>query len=245
MTTFTANNNGRLCNQIIRNLAVCIIAEKHNLHVQYASFHLISEQLGIILFSGKNKYTHSIVLDDDNYLNILEQSELLYNLEPNQHFFQTKEISQLINNYLHRDDIKTNIIHKNPFQHRYNNNNDLYIHIRLTDTAQWNPGIDYYLNAISKIMFDNIYLSTDDVEHYIIKQIMIVYPQVNIITYDEIKTIQFASTFRNVILSHGSFSATIGNLAFFSNIYYPKYEINKIWYGDMFSIDGWTKIDDF
>lgn len=44
------------------------------------------------------------------------------------------------------------------------------------------------------------------------------------------------------ILSHGSFSAVIGYLSFFSNVYYPEYELNKIWYGDMFSIDNWIKL---
>ena len=33
--SFTTNNNGRLCNQIFRNLAVCKIAEKHDLCVDY------------------------------------------------------------------------------------------------------------------------------------------------------------------------------------------------------------------
>ena len=246
MTTIISSiENGRLGNQVIRSLAVCIIAEKHDLNVTYDNYDFISEQLGIFLYSGKNTYPNTIVLDDNNYFHILNHSELVYNLNPNMNYFQTREISQLINNYLHRHDIKANIISKNPFQDRYNNNNDLYIHIRLTDASQWNPGVHYYLNSISKIKYDNIYLSSDDIHHDIIKQIMNLYPQVNIILYDEIRTIQFASTCKHIILSHGSFSATIGNLAFFSNIYYPKFETNKIWYGDMFSIDGWTKIEDF
>ena len=35
-----------------------------------------------------------------------------------------------------------------------------------------------------------------------------------------IETIQFGSTCKNIILSHGSFSAVIGYLGFYSNIYY-------------------------
>ena len=62
-----------------------------------------------------------------------------------------------------------------------------------------------------------------------------------IIDYNEQLTIQFATTCKNIILSHGSFSAIIGYLSFYSTIYYPEYEINKIWFGDMFSIDGWIK----
>lgn len=58
---------------------------------------------------------------------------------------------------------------------------------------------------------------------------------------DEIHTIQFASTCKHIVLSHGSFSAVIGYLAFFSNVYYPAYG-DTMWYGDMFSIDGWKKL---
>ena len=59
---------------------------------------------------------------------------------------------------------------------------------------------------------------------------------------DEIRTFQFGSTCKNIILSHGSFSAIIGYLAFYSNIYYPKYDENKKWYGDMFSINNWIEL---
>jgi hypothetical protein len=75
MTTTT--ENGRLGNQIIRNLAVCIIAEKHNLHVNYCGYHLISEELGIILHIGENTYPNTIVLDDNNYFHILDRSHSL------------------------------------------------------------------------------------------------------------------------------------------------------------------------
>jgi len=41
---------------------------------------------------------------------------------------------------------------------------------------------------------------------------------------------------------HGSFSAIIGYLSFFSQIYYPEFKENKIWCGDIFSIPNWNKI---
>ena len=55
--TSTPSGNGRLCNQIIRNLAVSIVAEKHDLHVTYANNDLI-KQLGIDLFCGKNIFNN-------------------------------------------------------------------------------------------------------------------------------------------------------------------------------------------
>lgn len=244
--TFTIAS-GRLGNQMIRNLAVSIIAEKYNLYVDYSSYNLI-KNLGIDLFIGKNKHNNTIKLLDDNYFHIYENknNSLDVNLNPNDAFFQTKENTNLIYTYLHSDKIKQNIINKNPFTQRYNSNNDIFIHIRLTDVAKWNPGINYYLKAISSIKIDNssdnIYISTDDKNHSIIKKIIAKYPKSIIINYDEIKTFQFGSTCKNIILSHGSFSAIIGYLGFFSNVYYQEYEKNKIWYGDIFSINGWNKL---
>jgi hypothetical protein len=240
MTTTTCN--GRLGNQIIRNLAVSLIAEKHNLCVHYCNNDLIA-QLGIKLFIGDVTHNNTIELNDANFSTYLTSPTLTSNLQPNDHFFQTREISIILYNYLHSASVKTHIIGKNPFNKRYNANNDLCIHIRLTDATGWNPGINYYMQAISTYQFDNIYIATDDRTHSFIKQIVSKYPHnTTVLDYDEINTFQFASTCKNIILSHGSFSACIGYLAFFSNITYPKYEDTKLWYGDMFHIDGWTEL---
>jgi hypothetical protein len=236
----TTIENGRLGNQIIRNLAVSLIAEKYNLYVEYCNKSLIND-LGINLFIGKEKFNNMITIDDNNYFSIYNCSKLESNLDPNSNFFQTKDITNFLYNYLHKDEIKSNIINKNEFNNRYNANNDLFIHIRLTDIAHYNPGVNYYIKTIKTINFDNLYISSDEPTHAIIQEIIKQYPTSIIIKYDEIKTIHFASTCKHIILSHGSFSAVIGYLSFYSTIHYPEYELNKLWYGDMFSIDGWVK----
>jgi len=240
MTT-TTEFNGRLGNQIIRNLAVSVIAEKHNLKVNYSNKYLINK-LGIELFTGINRYRYFQKLTDDNYFKIYNSDNLNCNLNPNSNYFQTKEITNFLYNYLNTDKIKSNIILKNPYKERYNNNNDLFIHIRLGDVEKFNPGIIYYINAIKNIKFHNLYISSDTVKHNIIIELLQLYPYAELIDYDEITTFQFASTCKNIILSHGSFSAVIGYLAFFSTVYFPEYESDKIWYGDMFSIDNWNKL---
>jgi hypothetical protein len=240
MTT-TTENNGRLGNQIIRNLAVSLLAEKHNILVKYSNKDLISK-IGIELFSGDNLYTSIQELTDDNYFAIYNCDEINYNLEPNKDYFQTKEVAIFLYNYLHTDKIRSNIIEKNPFKDRYNKNNDLFVHIRLTDVAHLNPGITYYINAIKNISFDDLYISTDDKNDSIICEIIQLYPSAKIIEYDEINTFQFGSTCKHILLSHGSFSAIIGYLSFFSNVYYPEYEPGKMWYGDIFSINNWIKL---
>ena len=48
------------------------------------------------------------------------------------------------------------------------------------------------------------------------------YPDALLVVYNPYRTIQFGSTCKHILLSHGTFSAMIGYLAFYSkNIYYP------------------------
>lgn len=236
---------GGLGNQIIRNLAVSIIAEKYNLHVTYFNKDLI-EKLGVTLFCGSNTYERTEILNDANYFSLYNSGNIEYNLYPNYDFFQTKEVSNLLYDYLRKDTIQSGIMEKNPFKHRYNENNDLVIHIRLTDVAYMNPGIDYYLNTIKKIQFDNLYITTDEPTHAIVQTLTTTYPNATVINYDEINTFHFATTCKHVILSHGSFSALIGLLSFFSTVYYPAYIYpgyidygQNIWFGDMFTTHNW------
>jgi hypothetical protein len=232
---------GRLGNQIIRNLAVNILAKKHDLLIFYCNKELI-ESLGLNLFSGENSYNNTIVLNDDNYFSILSMHEFKSNINPNVYaYFQTKEITNMIYNYIKTPPIKKTIIEKNPFKYRYNSNNDLFIHIRLSDASKYNAGLEYYIKSINNITFNKLYVSSDDVNHSIIKNLIKIYPSLILVKYKEVKTIQFASTCKHIILSHGSFSAIIGYLGFFSHIYYPEYE-KLVWCGDMFSIPGWNKI---
>ena len=178
------------------------------------------EKLGISLFSGNNRYNTIIDLTDDNYISILNGVELKNNLYVNGYFFQTKYITNLLYNYLRKEEIKSRIIEHNPFKERYNANNDVCVHVRLTDVAKYNPGINYYLHAIKSISYDTLYIATDDHKHDIIKSIVAQCSNVKILDYDEINTFQFASTCKNIILSHGSFSTVIGYLSFFSNVFY-------------------------
>jgi hypothetical protein len=218
--------HGRLCNQIIRNLALSFIAEKNNLYVDYCNFDKINDELGIELFVGTNKYNETQDVNDNNYMEYFKsESPIKCNLNLNDSFFQTKEITNIIYNHLR--DNKDDIINKNPYKERYNKNNDIFLHIRLSDAAHHNPGINYYdkcLNIIiNEYKYDNIYIGSDDFNNILIKDLKKKYPKIIFINKDPINTIQFGSTCKYIILSHGSFSAIIGYLGFFSNIYYPNY----------------------
>ena len=157
---------------------------------------------------------------------ILSAKSINYNLNPNTAYFQTRDIVELINEKIRNEQSKRDIINANPFKDRYNCNNDVFIHVRLTDVAQFNPGIDYYLKAINKSpMNGNIYISTDDTEHQIIKDLIVSHPNAIILKYEEIETIQFASTCKYIVLSHGTFSFVIALLGFYSIVYYQNVQL--------------------
>lgn len=236
----TTNTNGRLGNQIIRNLAVSFIAERHNLFVEYSNHQLI-KQLGINLFVGEKKYDNTITLNEENYFDILNNNVLESNVNANINYFQTKEIIDLILNNIITN--KNNIIENNPFNDRYNNNNDCFIHVRLGDSIDKNPGAEYYLKVLGTIKFDNLYISSDTINSNIIGNIIKEYPKCNIINYDEISTIQFGSTCKYVVLSHGTFSSITGYLSFYSNVYYPCLDKITRWHGDIFYITQWNCVE--
>ena len=98
--SFTKTTNGRLCNQIIRNLALSLIAEKNNLYVTYSNFDKINNKLGIILFVGKNKYNNTKVVKNNNYMTFFQsKSAIKCNLNFMRDYFQNKEITNILYNH--------------------------------------------------------------------------------------------------------------------------------------------------
>jgi len=242
MTT-TIHCTGRFCNHLIRNLAVSMIAEKNNLWVEYSFYNEI-KQLGIPLFVGEKKYNRYLTVQEEDIMEFLEYDDIESNLYIIEHnTFQRDDFTNHLYNYFRQEIIQQNIINQNPFQDRYNQNNDCFIHIRLGDVAHMNPGFIYYDKILSQISFDQLYISSDQPDHEICQNILKKYPTTKMVERNEIETIQFASTNKHIILSHGSFSACIGYLAFYSDVYYPRFQEGKIWHGSMFSIPGWNCID--
>jgi len=217
--SITTGDNGRLCNQIIRNLSLSILAEKYDLYVEYCNYDNINNKLGIDLFVGNNKYDKTIRINNNNYMNYFDnyiKNEANFDFMGD--YFQSEEITTILHNNLINK--KKNIIDKNPYKEQYKHNNDIFIHIRLGDATRFNVGIEYYIHCINLLDYDNIYIGSDDFNHELIREIKKLYPKVIFIKKNPIETIQFGSTCKNIILSHGSFSAVIGYLGFFSNVYF-------------------------
>lgn len=211
---------GRLCNQIFRNLSLSLLAKKYDLYVEYSNFENINDKLGIKLFIGSKKYNQTIVINNDNYMKYFNNNiQNNYNFDFNKAYFNNEVISSILCYHLNYN--KQNIMDKNIYKKRYNNNNDVFLHIRLTDVSKFNVGINYYIHCLELLNYDNIYIGTDNPNDELIKKLKTLYPNIIFLEEDPIKTIQYASTCKYIILSHGTFSAIIGYLGFFSNVYFP------------------------
>jgi hypothetical protein len=242
MTT-TVWASGRFCNHLIRNLAVSIIAEKHDLAVDY-SYRENANALGIQLFSGTRRHGTMVQLTEDNYFQVLESDHITYDLDPNWRFFQRGDIVRHIRSYLTSQLVKESVMTKNPFSDRYAVNNDAFIHARLTDTKESNPGLEYYLKALSMVTFNTLYIATDDFNDDIIKGLVNAYPTAEMVHKSDVETIQFGSTCKHVILSHGTFSAMIGLLSYYSDVLYPPHREGRIWYDPTtFDIPDWRVVE--
>jgi len=231
---------GRLGNRIFIHSCMSMLAEKHDLKIEYDEYMNRISELGIDLYVGSKSFKDTMIItaDDFCFFNVLEEdTNIQKNIKNEIQYFQTRKCSNAVYKYIQNK--KNNIKNKNPFSSRYARNNDCFVHIRLGDAAMQNPGTNYYINTLSKLSFDTLYISSDSPSHPIINSIFNIYSNAKLISYDEIKTIQFGSTCKHVILSHGSYSAIIGYMAFDSYIYYPSYDGIVVWFGDMFSIDGW------
>ena len=244
--TSTTTKNGRYGNQFIRNIAVSLIAEKSNLNVKYSS-QSDTTNLGINLYSGEKIHNETLELNEQNYFEILNTKEPVnYNLNPNNAYFQSKEIINLIYQFLRRENIMQSVLENNPFKERYKANNDAYVHVRLGDVASKSPGLQYYIKALDMLNFDNLYISTDTKTHKIITNIKRKYRnnhKVNVLELGRIQTIQFASTCKHIVLSHGTYSSVIGYLAYFSDVSYPFYDKETAWCGELFDIPDWKEIN--
>jgi hypothetical protein len=244
--TYTCINNsslhqGRLGNLFFINMFLHFISIKYDLKCYYKNYRLFNH-LGIYFNKGEKEYKTNCLITDDNFLYILKNKYLEpSNVIVENVWFHKREFCSILKLYFDNDKIKTRIIDKNIFKDRYNNNNDLFIHVRLGDVTEiTKTQIYYYDKLLSTIKYNNGFISSDCINHELCLELIVKY-KLEVIYYDEVKTIMFASTCKNIILSGGTFSWLIGFFAFYSSqIFYP--DIKNKWYGDIFSIFNWNQI---
>ena len=213
---------GGLGNQVIRAMALSEVAKKFDLEASYENHEQIQERLGIQLFNGYKNFQDTRYVYNNDLIYLLDVAlNIDYNVSMSRDFFQSEELSDLYFKRLNNNNQKQIIMNKNPFKERYQNNNDIYIHIRLQDLSKWTPDIQYYIKAIEQIgNYGTIYVSTDEEEHDLIQNLRKCYPSLKLMDKDIIETVQFASTCKYVILTFGTFSALIGWISYYSTVYY-------------------------
>jgi hypothetical protein len=238
-TIHLTNTSRRFVNHFFINMVCHFISINNNLKFEYSYFDDF-QKLGIDFYIGEKTYDSSIELSDSNFFFYIDK---VFHKNITFHpsiYFQTKEFAFYLKNYIYQPTQQVNIISHNPFKERYNNNNDVFIHIRLGDSVKNNPGFLYYDNLLSKLSFDKGYISSDSIQHPICSSLISKF-NLHIIDDNVVPTIQFGSTCKHIILSNGTFSWFIGLLGFYSTVYYPK--IKNIWHGDIFVFPEWNEID--
>ena len=236
---------GRLANLFFTGLVLHFIAIKNNLKVCYKE-HRKLNLLGIELFSGENVYNDFFEILNSNFYNyIISDTEKIFKniIITNRTHCQTPEFAVFLRNYFNQDLQKNRIIQHNVYKDRYNNNNDVFIHVRLGDIVSLNltTPIEYYEKALQKTSFENGYISSDSIESELCQTLISKY-NLKIINGDEVNAIMFGSTCKKIILSSGTFSWLIGLFSFFAeNITYPK--IYRVWHGDIFVFPDWHELN--
>lgn len=231
---------GRFANHIIRNLYASFLAEAGDVQFIY-SYDDETRQLGIPLFrDGKKTYAQTAVIRDEFFTDLLDKP-VDYNIFVDWCSAQTHEFALRLYNYFRKSDIQKSIQVANKFSDRYEKNNKVYVHVRLGDAAEWNPGYDYYDAALTICGASGGYISSDSPHH---PTVLVLSAKYNLKLFEaqEVDTIMLASTCKYIILSHGTFSWLMGALGFFSKVYIPHPRYLKKWCGPIFNMPHWEVV---
>lgn len=215
----TTTLGGRLGNQFFINVAASLLAEKYDLYIEY-EYHNEVRAL-FPLYMGTRIYPFTVTVNDDNYIEIYNRDSIDHNISFHD-YFQSTNVSMLTHMYI-QSKMKY-YLERNP----YKENNNCFIHVRLGDVAQWNPGAAHYQGILATLNVDRVYLSSDSKDHPIVQTLM-QDSRIEWVDRSPTDTILFASSQRYVILSHGTFSGMIGYLAFYSTIYFVKENESTSW----------------
>lgn len=225
---FICKKKGRYCNCLIINLIGYILSLKYKIKCSYINPNDY-QNIGIYFNNSPIINKKNIYLDNKK-VEFLLYNKVNLNINFNyilDDYFQNVNISKYLCNYITNlnNDISKSIIQNNKYKDNYNNNNDLFIHIRIGDVYDNKlviPGIEYYKFIINKCKADNIYLSSDSINNTLIKNLKHLF-DIKIIDYDLYDCILFGSTCKYICMSSGSFSYNIGLFGFHSkNIFFHK-----------------------
>jgi hypothetical protein len=237
----TVGHSGRFCNHVILNMFASQIARAGELKFEYSYLEQMM-RLGLPVYTtGSKSYAHTVTIDNcDTTFHYFLEKPVEFNLDLQHTFVQNHEFSIYLYNYFHTPDVQSKIQEANPYKDRYGTNADVYVHVRLDDTAHANPGYSYYETALKSLDFEKGFVSSDSPSHPIVQDLLKNFP-LQLLEKDEVETIQFGSTCKHIVLSYGTYSWMIGTLGFFSNIHIAPLEYNS-WCNQSFKMPDWKII---
>lgn len=225
------NYKGRLGNQLFQYMTAKILSDLYERNIGNPLSTTIIKQPNIY---PEFRAERGWMITDDNIV------EIFNNLDPKKHkddlyietFCQSSFISNLFNENRHH------LIQYNPVE-----NNDVFVHVRLGDILdiRYNLPFEHYDSILGSINFDNGYISSDSMDHDIVR---ILSQKYNLKPYNNTpeETIKFASNFKYKVLSSGTFSWWIGFLGCQDNVFVPDYNKYPKWMGDIYTIKQWNYI---
>lgn len=249
---------GRFGNQFFRNMCAHFICQRNGLAFRY-SMNREMNRLGFRLYHGHRIYSKTLCFfpqpiprDQQRVKREIQSEEFMNwfhvplnaNIDLSRIYAQTREFSLFLWNYIRLPPVKAGIFSANPHRQRYGSNEEVFVHLRLGDAPQYNPGWDYYSGCLEEIRAQcesgviRGWIASDSPDHPLCKRLIQEWG-LRLFKGDEVGTIQFASTCQNIVLSNGSFSWLIGALAYQSSVYYPT--PNTPWHGDIFVIPDWKE----
>ena len=224
--------HGRLGNQLLQNIGLSVLAKKYDLMPFYHPLTAECAQLGFNLFRGGRYILQNIVHHADANLGTILQSN-----EPVDHgiiyngYFQMKELTSDHRELVEEVVVKQQITH--PGQ--------VFVHVRLDDVERFNPGINYYRTALSKIPTSSGVISSDSPNNQLVKMLANEF-QLQIYNNNPMEVLLEGASYEYRIVSGGSFSWLIGFLGNNDNVIHPMYTHSRVYYGDMFTCPQWQSL---
>lgn len=219
------NYQGRFGNNLFQYFTALIFSQKFNQSIENP---LLNNILKFDLSRNEHIYEESLIINDHNIYNLLNEENINKNLILDG-FFQNRKILELL---------KEN---KHLFLNENKNQKDVFVHVRLGDiyNDEASCNINYYRKAL--IGLNGGYISSDSPNNDIIKQLSNEF-NLEIFESSPEETIIFGSQFENKILSLGTFSWWIGFLGNQNNVICPVQKEYREWHGDIFPFLNWKEV---
>jgi len=118
---------------------------------------------------------------------------------------------------------------------------EVFVHVRLGDVPEHNPGQDYYARALRRLQPSGGHIASDSPQDPMVLRLAEEFG-LKPCLLSPVETLLFGSRFSRLVLSRGTFSWWLGVLSRAVTVIYPPER--AAWHGDIFVHDHWLQLDD-